>query len=63
MNDTDRYASYTIKEVEKRKETLEFEKELKQQGISDILGTINLYSQLYILDSDLKSLGINYEKL
>lgn len=57
MNDTDRYASYTIKEVEKREETLEFEKELKQ------LGTINLYSQIYILDSDLRKLGITYEQI
>lgn len=63
MYTIDQYTNNIIKEVEQREDAFEFGREMRQQGISDILGTINLYAQVYITDSDLKSLGIKYEKI
>ena len=51
MTDVERYREIN---EEKRKERLDD---------LDAIGVINVYSQLFILDSDLRKLGIAYERI
>ena len=39
------------------------EKKKERRDDLDAIGVINVYSQLYILDSDLRKLGIAYERI
>ena len=39
------------------------EQRKEQQDVLEGIGTINVYSQLFILDSDLIKLGISYERI
>lgn len=56
------YEDIVITEVERFREINE-EKRKEQLDDLDAIGVINVYSQLYILDSDLRKLGIAYERI
>ena len=51
MTDVKRYQSLAEEQRKERRDDL------------DAIGVINVYSQLYILDSDLRKLGIAYERI
>ena len=56
------YEDIVITEVERFREINE-EKRKEQLDDLDAIGVINVYSQLYILDCDLRKLGIAYERI
>ena len=56
------YEDIVITEVERFREINE-EKRKEQLDDLGAIGVINVYSQLYILDSDLRKLGIAYERI
>lgn len=56
------YEDIVITEIERFREINE-EKRKEQLDDLDAIGVINVYSQLYILDSDLRKLGIAYERI
>ena len=58
----EKYEDIVITEVERFREINE-EKRKEQLDDLDAIGVINVYSQLYILDSDLRKLGIAYERI
>ena len=47
----------------KRYREINEEKKKERRDDLDAIGVINVYSQLYILDSDLRKLGIAYERI
>ena len=51
MTDDERYREINEEKKKERRDDL------------DAIGVINVYSQLYILDSDLRKLGIAYERI
>ena len=51
MTDVERYIEINEEKKKERRDDL------------DAIGVINVYSQLYILDSDLRKLGIAYERI
>lgn len=54
------YEDIIMTDVERYREINE-EKRKERRDDLDAIGVINVYSQLYILDSDLRKLGIAYE--
>ena len=51
-----------MSDVERYREINE-EKRRKNQDDLEAIGVINVYSQVYIIDSDLRKLGIQYERI
>ena len=47
----------------KRYQSLAEEQRKARRDALDAIGVINVYSQLFILDSDLRKLGIAYERI
>ena len=47
----------------KRYREINEEKIKERRDDLDAIGVINVYSQIYILDSDLRKLGIAYERI
>ena len=62
MTAMENYEDIVITEVERFREINE-EKRKERQNDLDSIGVINVYSQIYILDSDLRKLGIVYERI
>lgn len=56
------YEDIVITDVKKYREINE-EKRKERRDDLDAIGVINVYSQLFILDSDLRKLGIAYERI
>ena len=56
------YEDIVITDVKRYREINE-EKKKERRDDLDAIGVINVYSQLYILDSDLRKLGIAYERI
>ena len=56
------YEDNIMTDVERYREINE-EKKKERRDDLDAIGVINVYSQLYILDSDLRKLGIAYERI
>ena len=56
------YEDIIMTDVERYREINE-EKKKERRDDLDVIGVINVYSQLYILDSDLRKLGIAYERI
>ena len=56
------YEDIVMTDVERYREINE-EKRKERQDDLEAIGVINVYSQLYILDSDLRKLGIAYERI
>ena len=56
------YEDIIMTDVERYREINE-EKRKERRDDLDAIGVINVYSQLYILDSDLRKLGIAYERI
>ena len=62
MTAMEKYEDIVITEAKRFREINE-EKKKEQLDDLDAIGVINVYSQLYILDSDLRKLGIAYERI
>lgn len=58
----EKYEDIVITEAKRFREINEEKRKEKQNDLATI-GVINVYSQLYILDSDLRKLGIQYERI
>ena len=58
----EKYEDIVITEAKRFREINEEKRKEKQNDLAAI-GVINVYSQLYILDSDLRKLGIQYERI
>ena len=56
------YEDIIMTDVEKYTDINE-EKKKERRDDLDAIGVINVYSQLFILDSDLRKLGIAYERI
>ena len=56
------YEDIIMTDVKRYREINE-EKKKERRDDLDTIGVINVYSQLYILDSDLRKLGIAYERI
>ena len=56
------YEDIIMTDAERHREINE-EKRKECQNDLDSIGVINVYSQIYILDSDLRKLGIVYERI
>ena len=56
------YEDIIMTDVERYREINE-EKKKERRDDLDTIGVINVYSQLFILDSDLRKLGIAYERI
>ena len=63
MTAMENYEDIVITEAERFREINKEEKRKEQLDDLDAIGVINVYSQLYILDSDLRKLGIAYERI
>ena len=62
MTTMEKYEDIIMTDVERYREINE-EKRKERRDDLDAIGVINVYSQLYILDSDLRKLGIAYERI
>ena len=62
MTTMENYEDIIMTDVERYREINE-EKRKERRDDLDAIGVINVYSQLYILDSDLRKLGITYERI
>ena len=62
MTTMENYEDIIMTDVERYIEINE-EKRKERRDDLDAIGVINVYSQLYILDSDLRKLGIAYERI
>ena len=62
MTTMENYEDIIMTDVERYREINE-EKKKERRDDLDTIGVINVYSQLYILDSDLRKLGIAYERI
>ena len=62
MTTMENYEDIIMTDVKKYREINE-EKRKERRDDLDAIGVINVYSQLYILDSDLRKLGIAYERI
>ena len=62
MTTMEKYEDIIMTDVERYREINE-EKKKERRDDLDAIGVINVYSQLYILDSDLRKLGIAYERI
>ena len=58
----EKYEDIVITEAKRFREINEEKRKEKQNDLATI-GVINVYSQLFILDSDLRKLGIAYERI
>ena len=58
----EKYEDIIMTDVERYREINE-EKRKERQDDLEAIGVINVYSQLFILDSDLRKLGIDYERI
>lgn len=47
----------------KKYQSLAEEQRKERQDDLEVIGVINVYSQIYILDSDLRKLGIPYKQI
>ena len=56
------YEDIIMTDVEKYQSLAEEQRKERQNDL-DAIGVINVYSQIYILDSDLRKLGIVYERI
>ena len=62
MTTMKKYEDIIMTDDERYREINE-EKKKERRDDLDAIGVINVYSQLYILDSDLRKLGIAYERI
>ena len=62
MTTMENYEDIIMTDVERYREINE-EKKKERRDDLDTIGVINVYSQLFILDSDLRKLGIAYERI
>ena len=62
MTTMENYEDIIMTDVKRYREINE-EKRKERRDDLDAIGVINVYSQLYILDSDLRKLGIAYERI
>ena len=62
MTTMENYEDIIMTDVKKYREINE-EKKKERRDDLDAIGVINVYSQLFILDSDLRKLGIAYERI
>ena len=62
MTTMENYEDIIMTDVKRYREINE-EKKKERRDDLDAIGVINVYSQLYILDSDLRKLGIAYERI
>ena len=62
MTTMENYEDIIMTDAERHREINE-EKRKERQNDLDSIGVINVYSQIYILDSDLRKLGIVYERI
>ena len=62
MTTMENYEDIIMTDVERYRENNE-EKKKERRDDLDAIGVINVYSQLFILDSDLRKLGIAYERI
>ena len=56
------YEDIIMTDVEKYQSLAEEQRKERQDDL-EAIGVINVYSQIYILDSDLRKLGIAYERI
>ena len=56
------YEDIVITDVKKYQSLAEAQRKERQDDL-EAIGVINVYSQIYILDSDLRKLGIVYERI
>ena len=56
------YEDIVITDVKKYQSLAEEQRKERQDDL-EAIGVINVYSQIYILDSDLRKLGIAYEQI
>lgn len=56
------YEDIIISDVERYKALAEEQRKERQDDL-EAIGVINVYSQVYIIDSDLRKLGIQYERI
>ena len=62
MTTMENYEDIVITDVKKYQSLAEEQRKERQDDLAAI-GVINVYSQIYILDSDLRKLGIAYERI
>ena len=62
MTTMENYEDIIMTDVERYREINE-EKKKERRDDLDAIGVINVYPQLFILDSDLRKLGIAYERI
>ena len=62
MTTMENYEDIIMTDVKRYREINE-EKRKERRDDLDAIGVINVYSQLFILDSDLRKLGIDYERI
>ena len=62
MTTMENYEDIIMTDVE-RYQSLAEEQRKERQDDLEAIGVINVYSQIYILDSDLRKLGIVYERI
>ena len=62
MTTMENYEDIIMTDVKRYREINE-EKRKERRDDLDAIGVINVYSQLFILDSDLRKLGIAYERI
>ena len=62
MTTMENYEDIIITDVKKYQSLAEEQRKERQDDL-EAIGVINVYSQIYILDSDLRKLGIVYERI
>ena len=62
MTTMENYEDIIMTDVEKYQSLAEEQRKERQDDL-EAIGVINVYSQIYILDSDLRKLGIAYERI
>ena len=62
MDIMENYEDIIMTDIKRYREINE-EKRKERRDDLDAIGVINVYSQLFILDSDLRKLGIAYERI
>lgn len=62
MTTMENYEDIIMTDIKRYREINE-EKRKERRDDLDAIGVINVYSQLFILDSDLRKLGIAYERI
>lgn len=62
MTTMENYEDIIMTDVKKYQSLAEEQRKERQDDL-EAIGVINVYSQIYILDSDLRKLGIAYERI